>query len=111
MVLISYLSQKGGKIAQTTFKKSSAKKKGNWKEIQPFVTQIGFWRKQSISNTTTSGTAEIIPGNRGINASTCKNTLLKVLKDFQAKSSKLEELSEKDLTVREGNTLSNERHH
>ena len=25
----------------------------NWKEIQPFVTQIGFWRKQSISNLTT----------------------------------------------------------
>ena len=36
---------------------------------------------------------------------------MKVLKDFQAKSSKLEELYEKDLTVREGNTLSNERHY
>ena len=34
---------------------------------------------------------------------------MKGLKDVQAKSRKLEEFYEKDLTVREGNTLSNER--
>ena len=33
---------------------------------------------------------------------------MKGLKDIQAKSRKLEEFYEKDLTVREGNTLSNE---